>query len=258
MKKTLVTLLALASTAMGADQAAVVEAAFSLTDFSTYKTTTISEGGWTVNNRNSNVEAGKSLQFTNDVLFLSYGGEGYDALHNNNVVFTFVLSGLSSATGLDALYTLHTHAPNNSGSNVIGMCLDSENPSALTGIAGGSQWGDNRNKDIAYPTTGSFVLTVAHTTNGTKVYVDGTLQATISGLQYTGGEHTIKQLNFGNTSAGNAGVNVTLEGLYIHNQALTDAQVGDFVQSLAVVPEPTTATLSLLALAGLAVRRRRR
>lgn len=254
MKKTLVTLLALASTAMGADQAAVVEADFSLTDFSTYKTTTISEGGWTVNKTNSNVTAGESLTFTNDVLFVSYGGEGYEALHNNNIVFTFVLSGLSSATALNALYTLHTNGANNG----IGLCLDSADSSVLTGIASGNQWGDNRNKDIAYPTTGSFVLTVAHTTNGTKVYVDGTLQATISGLQYTGGEHTIKQLNFGNTSAGNAGVNVTLEGLHIHNQALTDAQVGAFVDSLSVVPEPATATLSLLALAGLAVRRRRR
>ena len=145
----------------------------------------------------------------------------------------------------------------NAGSNIAGLCLDSAGTSNLTGIAGGAQWDNSNNKDIAYPTSGTFTLTVAHTSTGTKVYIDGSLKATMPGLQYTGAGHTRKQLNFGNTSSGSAGVNVNLEGLYIHNQALTDAQVEAFVESISV-PEPTTATLSLLALAGLAARRRRK
>lgn len=249
MKKTIITLMALASAALGAETD-VVQADFSVTDFSNYKTQTISGGGWTLNGTNSNVAAGESLVFTDDVLFVGYSGE---SLHNNDVVYTFVLSNLSTGAGKNALYTIHTNGY--SGKNVIGLCLDSENSSNLTGVSANGQWSDNRNKDIAYPSSGAFTLTVAHTSGGTKVYIDGELQQTISGLQYTGADHTIDQLNFGNTSAGGNGVNVTLEGLYIHNQTLSDEQVAAFVRS---IPEPTTATLSLLALAGLAARRRRK
>ncbi len=253
MKKTLITLMALASCAMGAE--AVVSADFAVTDFSTYKTTTISESGWTVNNTNSNVTAGESLEFTNDVLFVAYNGE---SLHNNNVVFTFIIDGLSSNAGNNVLYTIHTWG----GNNALGLCLDSGTTGVLTGVSGGSQWPDGRNQDITIP-DGEFALTVAHTSNGTKVYVDGELMATISGLQYTGDAHTMKQLNLGNTSTGGNGMDFTLSGLYIHNQTLTDNQVASFVASLAApstpaVPEPATATLSLLALAGLAARRRRK
>ncbi len=252
MKKTLITLMGLCGLAVSqaAESVPVISADFAVADFSNYKTTTISAGGWTVNNTNSNVGAGTALTFTNDVLFVGYNGE---ALHNNNVVFTFVIDDITSATSLNALYTLHT----NVGNNILGLCLDSENNSVLTGLANGSQWNDSRNQDIEFPSD-PFALTVAHTSNGTKVYVDGVLKATMSGLQYTGETHTMKQLNFGNTSGGNSGLNVTLSGLYIHNTALTDAQVSSFVTSLQYIPEPATATLSLLALAGLATRRRRR
>lgn len=253
MKKTLIVLFAAGGLAVqAAEPTPVVAADFAVTDFSTYKTETISGGGWTLNNANSNVTAGESLVFTNDVLFVGYSG---DDLHNNNIVYTFELEGLTSATQLNALYTIHTTV----SSNIIGLCLDSDNTSVLTGLAGGAQWPNGNNRDISFP-TGAFTLTVAHTNNGTKVYIDGELKATISGLQYTssnGQAHNMKQLNFGNSSSGSAGVNVTLNGLYIHNQTLTDAQVAAFVSSLSV-PEPTTATLSLLALAGLAARRRRK
>ena len=98
MKKTLITLMGLCGLAVSqaAESVPVVSADFAVTDFSNYKTTTISGGGWTVNKANSNVAAGKALTFTNDVLFVGYNGE--ESVHNNNVVFTFVIDDITSAT----------------------------------------------------------------------------------------------------------------------------------------------------------------
>ena len=252
MKKTLTLILSLGCFAAGFVQAdtEVVQADFSVTDFSNYKG--ISEGGWTLNAA-STVTAGESLVFTDDLLYVAYKG---DSIHHNNITFTFVLDGLSANSGYNALYTLHTH-DSKSGGNVIGLCLDKDNSSYLTGIAQNQQWDNDQNKDIEYP-EGKFILTVQHTNQDyTLVYLNGELAAKISGLRYSGDSHTMKQLNFGGNSTGGNGVNVTLEGLYIHNQKLTADEIKTFVGSLPI-PEPTTATLSLLALAGLAARRRRR
>ena len=45
--------------------------------------------------------------------------------------------------------------------------------------------------------------------------------------------------------------------MYVHNEMLRGADVKTLYNSIMNIPEPTTATLSLLALAGLAARRRR-
>ncbi len=84
--------------------------------------------------------------------------------------------------------------------------------------------------------------------NGTQVgqWTDWTSDGGIGGIQ------------FGQRFGGGRGLegDFTLDNLTIWNRALTAADVKTL--TTVAVPEPTTATLSLLALAGLAARRRRK
>lgn len=97
-------------------------------------------------------------------------------------------------------------------------------------------------------------ITLVRSANILTLYVNGESQGsltakatTFSGLQIGAlfGEGTQ-----GGTSA--PAINATIDNLTIWGKALSAAEVSSFV-----IPEPTTATLSLLALAGLAARRRR-
>ncbi|MBE6436325.1 MAG: PEP-CTERM sorting domain-containing protein [Akkermansiaceae bacterium] len=95
-------------------------------------------------------------------------------------------------------------------------------------------------------------ITVALQNNGKgtlTLYVDGEVAGytTITSANEYGSNKLIKVFNFGARNDGGNASNIILH----------DAQ---FVSGLTtqIIPEPTTATLSLLALAGLAARRRRR
>ena len=48
-----------------------------------------------------------------------------------------------------------------------------------------------------------------------------------------------------------------IEQLYVHDSALSQEQIGQLMAEIANVPEPATASLSLLGLAALMMRRRR-
>ena len=55
----------------------------------------------------------------------------------------------------------------------------------------------------------------------------------------------------------NAGMADAIEQLYVHDSALSQEQIGQLMAEIANVPEPATASLSLLGLAALMMRRRR-
>ena len=90
--------------------------------------------------------------------------------------------------------------------------------------------------------------------NGTQIdqWTNWNTDTGLAGLQLAG--------RFGGGSRLSDNETVELDNVTIWNKALTTAEVGAIVISTEspVVPEPTTATLSLLALAGLAARRRRK
>ena len=55
----------------------------------------------------------------------------------------------------------------------------------------------------------------------------------------------------------NAGLADAIEQLYVHDSALSQEQIGQLMSEIASVPEPATATLGLLGLTALLMRRRR-
>lgn len=67
------------------------------------------------------------------------------------------------------------------------------------------------------------------------------------------GSNVINNMQFGYFGDSTKGASTNFDNILIYNRALTSTEV-----KALIVPEPTTATLSLLALAGLAARRRRK
>ncbi len=101
---------------------------------------------------------------------------------------------------------------------------------------------------------GKVALTLSYGDNGMKLYALGADNTAIEwspeksyDFSYGGEERHYNKL-----WVEVAGV----EAIYVFDEQLSHAEVSAF--SVAVVPEPATATLSLLALAGLAARRRRK
>lgn len=83
-----------------------------------------------------------------------------------------------------------------------------------------------------------------------SIYLDGVLVSSTADSTWTGS--SVSGLQFGSEYAGEAGSDRKLGGsMEINNITLTNGAVYP-------TPEPTTATLSLLALAGLCARRRRK
>ena len=144
-----------------------------------------------------------------------------------------------------------------------------ESYTALFNAKGGStSWGVGLNTDRtlqglwnngAYsggPTTttlgteGTLTISVVTGESGPRIYLgDASTYYTASGLKF--GNVDITQLLI------NAGMADAIEQLYVHDSALSQEQIGQLMAEIANVPEPATASLSLLGLAALMMRRRR-
>ena len=165
----------------------------------------------------------------------------------------------------------------NGGRNnmTVSMVLDlsklntPESYTALFNAKGGStSWGAglNANRTLqglwnngAYsggPTTttlgteGTLTISVVTGESGTRIYLGNeSTYYTATGLKF--GNVDITQILI------NAGMADAIEQLYVHDSALSQEQIGQLMSEIASVPEPATASLSLLGLAALMMRRRR-
>lgn len=112
----------------------------------------------------------------------------------------------------------------------------------------------------------TLVFDATGNTNTLTAYVDGTALTDIVTFTYADGvtaSTALTGFQFGTAFGGERASNsVTVDDIALWNRALTAEEVATLPMVAAgsndVIPEPATATLSLLALAGLAVRRRRR
>lgn len=116
--------------------------------------------------------------------------------------------------------------------------------------------GDVNSLNSTFNKLSGIALTFSHTDkNSSSLYVtlaynDGTskeLYGTNTGFMWSGGVSSLNNLYINENY---------IDTVYLFNQAID--QTTAFKLNTAAIPEPTTATLSLLALAGLAARRRRR
>ncbi len=244
MKKTIIALLALSSSAL-ADTSLMEQAYIGFSDFSSGKadygtmiddiTVSTLEGVTTL----SGVTFDTPVSDTNtrDCFSITLV---LDAAKIGSVTsFTSLAAGYYSATGAMGV-----------GVNADGKFQGQWGTGGFTSGTPATPWTAGN-----VPATGSITLTFVTgvytgTTDGSRIYVnDSTIFYSNQSLK-TGGQ-TYRDIKINNLSG-------AIQQVYVHNTCLTQAQVGTLMSEIASIPEPTTATLSLLALAGLAARRRRK
>ncbi len=255
MKKSLLTLGMFCCLSPGALAAVVVQPSFSLTEF-TGVTQTVPVGNIVYSYHSGShfrapiFNEDGSATFTNDILniYASTGTADLGKIGKTGTTITMTISGLSRGSASDVNnHAIFTAA---SGSNQWGVGINESGQ--ISGTWGNSSYG---NTSVNIPEFDKFVLTATISGANTYLYIDGVLEATISGLGTTSADLNIAYLMIGSeTSSTNAGADFTIHDLYVHNTALNAEQVALFVAS---IPEPATASLTLLGLATLAMRRRR-
>ena len=249
MKKTLITLLALAGVAAGTDATLVWDMSFnpttsadSVTDangasYSLTKTWTATQGnsGSVISPYNSRLviedKNTSVLTFAQDFSFVVQGG-------------------LNQVGSWDCLMSIGSDNGNN-------FKIASSNSGYLTFLGEGSfsvatGGHDNTTKSVTGK-MGTYIVTYNATKKDLTLFYNGTEVAT---ADLTGVTNTNKVANFaigGRALSLNNTSDFTFSNIQLYSGVLSSEQI----KSLSV-PEPTTATLSLLALAGLAVRRRRK
>lgn len=181
---------------------------------------------------------------------------------------------LLSGTGVTFNQTISTSSTSNRNTMTVSMVLDlsklgtPESFSSLFNAKGGVSWGVGLNPDrtlqglwnngaysggpatTALGTEGKLTISVVTGEEGTTIYLgNSSTRYNNGGLRFGGANITEIFLNSGMAEA--------IEQLYVHDTALSQEQVGQLMAEIASVPEPATATLSLLGLAALMMRRRK-
>ena len=253
MKKTLVTLMALASCAMGADLVAGWDEFTNLSYVNGENTYTL-----TLNSGSSvNVETGDMwVDGANGVTKLDLTGAGLtfaDGFTVHMQVKGIANSGGNTPFGLFSVATAGNSYAALAGvrTDVAGypatFCYDgSVNKITTTQVSGTTD-----NTVLASDVFTYVTVTMAE--GAFNFYMNGELVATASKTGLMDGE--ITSLGLGGWAGGSANsiLDYTLGSLAVYDGAMSAAEVKGLI-----IPEPATATLSLLALAGLAARRRRR
>ena len=245
MKKTLITLMALVGMAGAAE----------------YNNLLSSSDGWTsyhwYSNTSTEKEKGTYIN-TEEEKFVGSGGWDYTSI---KYTFDDVITLDSVNNTLEFSYTLYVG--DNACSTVTFIGSDK---AIVTGVGGYSD-----QKGVGFgttaTTTGKFYNFKDETNGGhtvktdswTKVYNYSTLPLTadVTGcVTFDGSEYTLTLSCGESTNTLSLGKSFDVQSLVISGNGSGGANVSNL--KLAVVPEPATATLSLLALAGLAARRRRK
>ena len=246
MKKTIVTLMALASCA-----SALELTTDNLTGYAVTNEGWTTVNDWTVSGLTTTQQENGSVLLTGDIAALL-------TRTTTTVAITLDLSKLElpeAVAGTDGSTTVgYANFVTLQGSTAIGMSLSSEGKVSTI-------WGDNLHYftvNQVLGTTGTVTLTFSCTNDGTTLYV-GAAKDSHSNLR--GNVGTISQL----TLSAEAVAAMQSISVYSGTGSLRDDQFASSAAAInaqlplsPIVPEPATATLSLLALAGLAARRRRK
>ena len=187
-----------------------------------------------------------SVSITSDDSNLTLSGitfNGYGANNRDVMSVTMVLD-LSKINTPDA-YTALFNAKNSSVSWGVGLNTDRK----LQGLWNNTSY-SGPVVDTPLGTEGSLTISVVTGDLGTRIYFgDSTTYYSNSGLKF--GNQQIDQILM------DAGLAESIEQLYIHDSLLSQEQVGQLMSEIASIPEPATASLGLLGLAALMMRRRR-
>ena len=249
MKKTIITLLALAGVAAGTDATLVWDMSFAPTD---------SQDSVTDANGNSYTlgKEWKNTQGNSGSVISPYASRLLLTDSNASVLtfaqdFSFVVQGgLNQVGAWDCLMSIGSDNNNNFKivNNASG-CLTFLEEGTFSVSTDGHP---NTTKSVTGE-MGTYIVTYNATGKDLTLFYNGTEVATADLLEVTNENKVANFAIGGRALSMNNTSDFTFSNIQLYSGVLSSEQI----KSLSV-PEPTTATLSLLALAGLAARRRRR
>ncbi len=248
MKKTLITLLALSSIALGATLTEQDVIAYVYKDSDSFTSWTKSPSTLTLtqemqdeNPTGNLILTGPTFSYTNEWT------DGNTGQMKNRDVFSFAITlNLDTLVTGDGLTQLVVY---DGSSNDTGLGITSDGK--LVGLWNG---GANQTATSALTESGVVTITFSFSNDGYTTYLGGEVVHNATGLRGDLGNPitTVKLME---------PAIAAMQGITFYTQAsYNDASFGASAAAInsVLVPEPTTATLSLLALCGLAARRRRK
>lgn len=246
MKKTLITLLALSSIALGATLTEQDVIAYVYKDSDSFTSWTKSPSTLTLTQEMQNENPTGNLILTGPTF--SYTHEWVDGnVKKNRDVFSFAITlNLDTLVKGDGLTQLVVY---DGTSNDTGLGITSDGK--LVGLWNGAA---NQTATSALTESGVVTITYSFSNDGYTTYLGDEVVHYASGLKGDLGDPitTVKLME---------PAIAAMQGITFYTQAsYNDASFGASAAAInsVLVPEPATATLSLLALAGLAARRRRK
>ena len=252
MKKTLIALMAMAGCAMGANLVAEWD------DFTNLSYTTgESTYTLTLNNGSSvNAETGDMwVDGANGTTKLDLTGAGLTFA--NGFTVHMQVKGITSSGGKTPYGLFSVGTANDNYAALAGLRTEQTGYPVMFAYNGSadkistSQEGTANNTVLAGDVFTSVTVTMVE--GSFKFYMNGDLVATATKTELMAGEITTLALGGWVGSSDNSLLDYTLGSLAVYKGAMSATEV-----KALNIPEPTTATLSLLALAGLAARRRRK